>query len=318
MKIYVVIPTYKSRSSIIEVLNSIGPEVSKIYVVDDKCPEGSGAYVLQNNKDERVSVIFHEINKGVGGAVKTGYAKALTDGADIVVKIDSDGQMDPRLINKFVKPIIAGEADYVKGNRFFEIDSLTKMPKIRLFGNSVLSLINKFVNGYWNIMDPTNGFTAIHKNALKRLPFNKIANRYFFESDMLCRLGMIRAVIVDIPMKAKYENEKSGLKIRKILFEFPPKYFICFIKRVFYNYFLRDFNVATIELVIGLILFLCGFGFGFEKWHESIATSIPATSGSVMLAALPLILGFQLLLSALQYDIRNIPSKPLLKLEDYD
>ena len=311
----VVIPTYKAKKQVLDVISQIGPEVELIYVIDDKCPEESGKYVSENCTDKRVKVIFHEKNKGVGGAVKTGYKHALAEGAEIIVKIDSDGQMDPSLIPTFIKPIINKEADYVKGNRFFELESLSKMPRLRLFGNSILSLVNKFVNGYWNIMDPTNGFTAIHKNALKRLPLDKIADRYFFESDMLCRLGIIRAVVTDIPMKAKYAEEKSGLKISKIMFEFPPKYISRYFKRIFYNYFLRDFNVATIEMIFGLILFFTGICFGCYHWYLSAKFMVPATSGTVMLAALPTILGFQLLLSALQFDIKNIPSKPLSKAE---
>ena len=313
MKIASVIPAYKTKNYILKVISEIGPEVDAIYVIDDKCPEESGKYVSANCDDKRVTVLYHEINKGVGGAVKTGYKKAYEDGSDIIIKVDSDGQMDTALIPMMIKPIINGEADYVKGNRFFDLESLSKMPRLRLFGNSVLSLVNKFVNGYWNIMDPTNGFTAIHKNALKRLPLDKISDRYFFESDMLFRLGIIRAVIMDIPMKAKYADEESGLSIKRILFEFPPKYINRYIKRIFYNYFLRDFNVATIELIFGLILFLTGVCFGIYHWYISTKFMVPATSGTVMLAALPTILGFQLLLSALQFDIKNIPVKPLSK-----
>jgi dolichol-phosphate mannosyltransferase len=312
--IAVVIPTYRVRGSILEVISGIGPEVNRIYVVDDKCPEESGLFVQQNCKDERVEVLFHDKNKGVGGAVKTGYRKALADKCDIVVKIDGDGQMDASLIPQFIHPILMGEADYVKGNRFFNLSSLSTMPGVRVFGNSMLSIINKFVNGYWNIMDPTNGFTAIHKTALSMLELDKIADTYFFESDMLFRLGTIRAVVYDLPMFAKYENEKSGLKISRVLFQFPPKYIKRYFKRIFYNYFLRDFNAGSIELIIGSILFIFGVIEGLYHWIQSISSNIAATSGTVMLAALPTILGFQLLISGLQYDIRNLPVKPLQKL----
>jgi dolichol-phosphate mannosyltransferase len=314
--IAVVIPSYKVKEHILQVISRIGPEVEKIYVVDDKCPEQSGLFVKENCTDKRVEVIFNEINLGVGGATKAGYIKALEDGIQIVIKIDGDGQMDPSLIPLFIKPIQNGEADYVKGNRFADLRSLRQMPRIRIIGNSVLSLVNKFVNGYWNIMDPTNGYTAIHHTALKMLDLDRIANRYFFESDMLFRLGVIRAVVADIPMAASYGIEKSGLKISKVLFEFPPKYINRYYKRVFYNYFLRDFNVGTIQFVCGLIFFFGGLTFGIFHWIESIRETIPATPGTVMLAAFPAILGFQLLLSALQYDIRNIPKKPLSHLEN--
>ena len=312
--IAVVIPSYRVKNHILEVISGIGNEVHKIYVVDDKCPEESGLYVQQHCKDNRVEVIFHDKNKGVGGAVKTGYRKALADQCDIVVKIDGDGQMDTALIPKFIQPILSGEADYVKGNRFFSLSSLSKMPALRVFGNSMLSVINKFVNGYWNVMDPTNGYTAIHKTALSLLELDKIADTYFFESDMLFRLGTLRAVVLDMPMFAKYEDEKSSMKISRILFQFPPKYINRFFKRLFYNYFLRDFNAGTVELIFGSLFFIFGVIEGFYHWFLSIESQIAATSGTVMLAALPTILGFQLLISGLQYDIRNIPIKPLQKL----
>lgn len=314
MKVAVVIPCYRVKRHILNVIASIGPEVHRIYMVDDKCPENSGSYAQQNCNDNRLEVIFHEKNLGVGGAVKSGYAKALADGCDIVVKVDGDGQMDTSLIPRFIRPLLAGEADYIKGNRFFNLTSLSKMPALRIFGNSMLSLVSKLVNGYWNIMDPTNGFTAIHRTALSLLPLNRIADNYFFESDMLFRLGTIRAVVMDMPMDARYADEKSGLNIARIIFQFPPMYFTRFVKRIFYNYFLRDFNVGTIQGLFGLILFVFGVTEGIYHWIKSVRYSTIASSGTVMLAALPTILGFQLLLSGLQYDIRNIPDKPLQKL----
>ncbi len=296
-------------------ISSIGPEVQRIYIVDDKCPEESGKFVEANCKDPRVMVLYNEINKGVGGAVKTGYLKALEEGIDIVIKMDGDGQMDPGCLPKLIKPILNGEADYTKGNRFSDLRSLKKMPKVRILGNSILSVVNKFVNGYWNIMDPTNGYTAIHRTALSMLDLERVSDRYFFESDMLFRLGIIRAVLCDIPMPAIYGTEKSGLKISKVLFSFPPKYINRFFKRIFYNYFLRDFNVGTIQFIFGILLFFGGLGFGLYHWIRSVDVQVPATPGTVMLAAFPAILGFQLLLSALQYDIRNIPEKALSRMD---
>lgn len=314
--IAVVIPSYRVKAHILEVISSIGKEVQRIYVVDDKCPEESGKFVEAHCNDSRVMVLYHEVNKGVGGAVKTGYIKALEEGMEVVVKMDGDGQMDARYIAMLVKPLLNGDADYTKGNRFADLRSLKKMPRVRIFGNSILSVVNKFVNGYWNIMDPTNGYTAIHHTALSMLDLERISDRYFFESDMLFRLGVIRAVVSDIPMPAIYGTEKSGLKISRVLFTFPPKYINRYFKRVFYNYFLRDFNVGTIQFLFGILIFFGGLGFGIYHWLRSIELQVPATPGTVMLAALPTILGFQLLLSALQYDIRNIPDRALSKLVD--
>lgn len=306
--IAVVIPCFKVKKHILQVIYNIGPEVQKIFVVDDACPEKSGRYVQQQVVDERVEVIFHDKNQGVGGAVISGYKRAMEDPQiSVIVKLDGDGQMNPDLILDLVQPIIDGRADYSKGNRFYDLTYLRKMPKVRLLGNSFLSFLNKMVSGYWNIMDPTNGFTAIHSDLLPLLPLNNISNRYFFESDMLFRLSTVRAVVADLPMHSVYNDEESNLSISKVAVEFPPKYCIRFLKRIFYNYFLRDFNAGTFELLMGAILLCFGVFFGSMEWYESIKTGLTATSGTVMLAALPLIIGFQLLLAFISFDINNVP-----------
>lgn len=308
----VIIPSYKVKNHILGVIAGIGPEVQSIYVVDDACPVNSGQFVLDNNTDTRVKVVFNPKNTGVGGAVMHGYAQALADGATIMVKLDGDGQMDATLIPKLIKPILLNKADYVKGNRFFNPSTLNTMPAARLFGNSMLSLINKFVNGYWNIMDPTNGFTAIHGTALGMLPLDKIDNRYFFESDMLFRLGTINAVVYDMPMNAHYADEESGLSIRKVLLDFPPKYLNRFFKRIGYKYFIRDFNIGTLHLVSGLSLMIFGAGFGINYFIHRLPNEAAPTA-TVMIAVLPILLGFQLMLSFLNYDVSAIPNRPLIE-----
>ncbi|HEY9634186.1 MAG TPA: glycosyltransferase family 2 protein [Coleofasciculaceae cyanobacterium] len=312
--IAVVIPCYRVRNHILKVISQIGLEVNAIYVVDDCCPEMTGAYVQKECIDSRVKVIFHKKNKGVGGAVISGYKQALDDGATVVIKVDGDGQMDPALIPKFIKPILNCKADYVKGNRFYDLELLNTMPKIRLIGNGILSFVNKICSGYWDIMDPTNGYTAIHANLLKVIPLHKLDNRYFFESDMLFRLSTIRAVIYDLPMKAKYDDEVSSLRISKVILDFPRKYIKRLIKRVFYNYFLRDFNAGSMELVVAFIFLSLGSIYGLVEWYLSAITGIPATSGTVMLASLPIILGFQSLLAAINYDVTNVPRNPVHKI----
>lgn len=307
----VVIPCFKVKKHILDVLAQIGPEVHRIYVVDDHCPEETGKFVKEKCTDPRVTVIYHEQNKGVGGAMITGFRQCIRDGASIVVKIDGDGQMDPKLISKFIKPIQNGSSDYTKGNRFFFIESLQPMPVIRKLGNAVLSFVTKASTGYWRIMDPNNGFIAIHGKVLKFLPLDKMDQRYFFESDMLFRLNIIRAVVVEIPMDAVYENEKSNLSIVNTLFVFPGKHFIRFYKRIIYNYFLRDFNSASLQLVLAKIFIWFGALFGTYHWWKGEAQGIPATSGTVMIATLPIIMGFQLMLAAIQYDVGSTPTEPI-------
>lgn len=309
-EIAVVIPTYRARNNILGVIKEIGPDVARIYVVDDFCPDGSGDFVAANCKDDRVSVIKHTENQGVGGAVMTGYKAAIEDGIDILVKIDSDGQMDPALIMNFVAPIVNGEADYTKGNRFFDLEKVRSMPKVRLFGNAVLSLMCKLSSGYWNLFDPTNGYTAIHADVARHLPFNKISRRYFFETDILFRLNTLRAVVVDVPMDAKYGDEVSNLKISKIIGEFFTKHVRNFSKRIFYNYYLRDMSLASIELPVGLVLLGFGSIYGGYHWVHSAQAGVPTPAGTVMLSALPILAGIQLLLGFVGYDVSSVPTRP--------
>jgi len=315
-KIAVVIPCYKEKAHILDVIKKIPGNVDHIFCIDDACPEQTGQYVKDNCQDSRVQVIQHAANQGVGGAMITGYRASLELGVDIVLKIDGDGQMDPELIPRFISPIISGHADYTKGNRFFDVEKISTMPKIRLLGNAVLSFMNKLSTGYWRLFDPNNGYTAIHTNVLNLLPLNKIHKGYFFESDMLFRLNIIRAVVNDIPMNSSYGNESSHLSIGKALFTFSMNHTKNFIKRLIYNYFIRDFSIASIELVLGPIMILFGVLFGSIKWIESVQATTEATAGTVMLAALPVIVGLQLALSALSYDIDNAPIIPLHPLLD--
>jgi glycosyltransferase involved in cell wall biosynthesis len=307
--IAVVIPAYRVTAHILDVISEIGKEVSQIFVVDDACPEGSGALVSEKCNDKRVVVVTHSENQGVGGAVITGYRAALEAGADIVVKVDGDGQMDPAMITDLIQPIVDGNTDYTKGNRFDSLVGLREMPGIRVLGNGVLSLMSKVSSGYWNVTDPTNGFTAIHRDVLKALPLDMISKRFFFESDMLFRLSILRAVVWDVPMEARYGNEKSNLSVLKALFEFPRKHFVRFHKRLFYNYYLRDMSAASLELPLGAALGWFGFIFGITKFAESVQTQVAATAGTVMLSAVPVILGFQLVLAFLSHDIASVPKR---------
>jgi len=308
--IAVVIPAYKVTNHILETLSEIGPEVKHIIVVDDACPVGSGKLVEEKVQDKRVQVIFHSENQGVGGAMITGYKAALETDAEIIVKLDGDGQMDPALIKEIVAPIVLGRADYTKGDRLDSLTGLAQMPSIRLIGNTGLSLLTKISTGYWNITDPTNGYTAIHRDVLKALPLGMVSKRFFFESDMLFRLSLYRAVVWDVPMQARYGDEKSNLSIIKTLWEFPWKHFKNFHKRLFYNYYLRDISIASIELPLGIALWWFGVFYGFHAYNQSLASGIAASTGTVMIAVLPLILGFQLLLAFVSHDVSAVPTRP--------
>lgn len=306
-----ILPAFKSEKFILDVLSRMPKIVTKVIVIDDACPNFTGQLVQQNINEPKIEVIFNETNLGVGGAVIVGMKRALEANADIIVKLDSDGQMNPEDIPKLLFPILRLEADYSKGNRFNSLDDLQEMPKNRVFGNAILSLMSKVSTGYWSINDPTNGFFAISRGALERIHLGKLRQRWFFESDLLFRLAIIRAVVADVPLRARYAGERSNLKIHKVLFEFISRHTLNFFKRIFYVYYLREWSVVSFELPFGMALSLGGVMAGITLWVNSMENGQPATAGQVMLAVLPIILGFQLLLSVLSLDVANEPKKPL-------
>lgn len=309
--IAVVIPCFRVVGHVAKVIAAIGPEVDAIYCVDDACPERSGDWIEQNVGDPRVRVIRHASNQGVGGAVKSGYRRAIADGALVIVKIDGDGQMDPALLPSFVAPILRGDADYTKGNRFWDLRQIAVMPLGRRLGNLGLSFMAKASSGYWNVFDPTNGYTAIHAAVAARLPLESISNRYFFETDILFRLNTLRATVVDVPMDASYGDEVSNLRPSRVLVEFAVKHLRNSVKRIVYNYFLRDLSIASLELVAAIALLGFGAVFGgWHWWHASLAGRATPV-GTIMIATVSVVSGLQFLLAFLGYDIASVPRQPL-------
>ena len=314
----VVIPSYCVGKQILSVLEGILQHelIRNIVVVDDACPQHTGVLVTEKyGNNPRVTVLTHDNNQGVGGAMCTGYAHAFQNNADLVIKMDGDGQMDPRFIPTMIKPIVDGKCDYAKGNRFYYPQHLQDMPLIRVIGNSILSLINKFTSGYWSIMDPTNGYTVLHRNAYYQLIHDNLARDYFFESDMLYQLGNAHAVVRDIPLPAIYADEESHLQITRVLLKFPGRYLKRFFKRIILRYFIRDFNFASLEIIFGSIMFLSGSIFGVYKWVTNYIAHSDTPAGTVMIVGVLVIVGFQMLLSALNYDVSHEPSVPLSYLD---
>ena len=306
----VVIPAYRAAATILPVIAAIGPEIELIVVVDDRCPEGTALAVANRCNDPRVVALMHDHNQGVGGAFLTGMRYAIERGADVIVKIDADGQMDPAQVPALIHPILSRQADYVKGDRFFFLTNSTGMPRARLFGNLALSFLAKLSTGYWTMMDPTNGFFAIHARVAELLDDERIAKRFFFETDLLFHLGLIRAKVVEFPMRAHYGNEVSNLKISHELAPFLAGHLRNTVRRVLYRYFFRDVSLASIQLVAGAALFGFGLMFGLYHWWAAPHDQLVPT-GTIMIAALTFLIGFQLLLSFLNYDISASPRDPL-------
>lgn len=313
-KLAVVIPAYRTENEILDVLQGIPTFIRYIIVVDDASPDSSANLVATAAKrNKRIVLVRHEKNQGVGGAMVTGFKKALDLGAEIVIKLDGDGQMDPRYIPALITPLIAGEADYAKGNRFRDFSALRQMPFVRRIGNLGLSFLTKAATGYWNIFDPTNGYFAIRADVLAQLPLDHIDKGYYFETSMLSRLYLLDAFVQDVTIPARYRNEVSSLSIKRVLLEFPYKLTRTLIKRIILKYFIFDFSMMSIYLLTGIPLLLFGLIFGITKWIQYAELGIAAPTGTVILPTLSVILAIQILLSAIEIDLNAAPRKAISK-----
>ena len=307
--VWLVIPCYRVTAHILDVITRTPAWIDGVVCVDDACPDHSGDYIEANAMDPRVVVVRLARNQGVGGATMAGYREAIARGGQVLVKVDGDDQMDLGYIAHLVAPILLGEADYAKGNRFTSISHLTTMPPVRVFGNAALSFAAKLSTGYWNIFDPTNGYTAIEAQVARMVIEKRVSQRFFFETDLLYHLGTLRAVVRDVPMPARYAGEVSNLRIGAIVGPFAFKHVKNFFQRVLGQYFVRDFHAASLELVFGVLFVI--FGVGYAAHYLSVSHARAASAGVVMAAALPVILGAQLLMQALNFDVLNVPTRPI-------
>ena len=309
-RIAVIIPAYRAAETIEKVLSGIPGWVDTIYVVDDASPDAT-ALRARAVPDSRIELLTHDVNRGVGAAMMTRYRRALGQGIDITIKMDADDQMDPAYLAELIGPLLAGRADYVKGNRFHDADALRRMPLPRKIGNAGLSFLIKAASGQWHVFDPTNGYAAIHRAALSALDFRELHPRYFFESSMLIALKRLGAVVEDVPIPARYGSEQSSLRVGRALTDFPGLLLRYGVRRIIWQYFIADFNAVSLFLVSGTPLILFGLIFGLYHWIDSYTRNVLTPTGTIMLAVLPLMLGFQLLLQALVLDIQQRPERPM-------
>jgi glycosyltransferase involved in cell wall biosynthesis len=307
-----VIPAYNVESEIESVLNNIPDFMRHVIVVDDASSDATSAIVRRaGTRDSRIILLPHETNQGVGGAMRTGFRKALELRAQIVVKIDGDGQMCTSHLPDLLWPLIRGDADYTKGNRFRDFRALRQMPYLRRAGNMALSFCTKAASGYWNCFDPTNGFVAIRGSVLAQLPLEKIHRSYFFETSMLSQLYLLGAVVKDIPIPARYGMETSNLSIKRVLSEFPGRLLAAFGRRLILKNFIYDFTMESIYLLCGVPLVLTGVIYGTYNWIHYARLGHGAPTGTIMITALLLTFGFQILLAAVGIDLQSTPREPL-------
>jgi glycosyltransferase involved in cell wall biosynthesis len=302
----VVVPAFNVENQIQRVLETMPDFVDRIVVVDDCCTDRTADVVLEAAL-EKVTIIRHARNGGVGAAMKTGFAECLEKGYDIVVKMDGDDQMDPRYLPALLYPLCKDECDYVKGNRFDLNAENYSMPLIRRFGNLALSFVNKAASGYWHIFDPQNGFIAIKSKTLKKLRLDWIDDSYYFENSMLVALNIVEARVADVFIPSRYADEKSHLRISWVLRSFPYRLIKSFFRRSFYRYFFKDFSPVAVLLISGMTSFLFGIVWSGMSWYESALAGHQTPLGTVAIGLVTIILGFQLLLTAMLLDIQETP-----------
>jgi len=305
-QINVVIPAFNEEKKISQVIASIPDYVDHIIVIND-CSEDNTGNIISEINNDKITYLRNDSNIGVGGSMVRGYQKALELKADIIIKIDGDGQMDPSYFPVLINNLIEEKFDYVKGNRFLAEESLTFMPRHRLLGNIVVTFMNKLATGYWNIFDPQNGFTGIVGGVLRSINLKKVHKGYFFENDMLFQLNLLEKRVKDLPIPAIYGDEKSNLSPIKTGSLFPFLFLNRFLVRIYQKYILRDFSPIAIFLFFGILLFGWGFSFGLFVWIKNAILGVFTPTGTIMLSLLPLILGFQLILQAIVLDIQGTP-----------
>ncbi|MGC3989223.1 MAG: glycosyltransferase family 2 protein [Chthoniobacteraceae bacterium] len=310
-RLAIVIPCYRVKEKIVGVVAGCLEYADYVIAVDDCCPEKSGAHLQEQCRDPRVTVVFHEVNQGVGGAMATGFEAALKTDADIVVKMDGDGQMLAEDLPRLVAPLITRRADFTKGNRFYDLHALRSMPPVRRFGNFCLTFLTKAASGHWQMSDPTNGYLAIRRPALEMLNLHLLDRRYFFEISLLVQLNVIRALVCDVPLPARYADEKSSLNPMRIAVSFPSKLVKSLIHRLWWRYFIYDINIGSVFMVIGSLLCVGGILFGGYRWSTDPFDHTDESAGTVALAMLPIILGFQMILQFLVFDTHDQPSEAL-------
>lgn len=309
-RIGVVIPAYRVATHIERVIRGVPAWVERIIVVEDAGPDDTCARV-ESLRDPRVTLLRHAENQGVGGAMATGFAEALRQGLDVIVKMDGDDQMDPVHLPRIVEPLLDGRADMVKCNRYSSLGSLRQMPLVRIAGNAGLTFLVKLASGYWTTFDPANGYIAIRASALERIDLAKLPRRYFFESGFLIELGIQRAVVLDVPIEARYGDESSSLSVTKTLFEFPPKLLFGLSRRLFWRYFVHDFSAVSVFLVLGVPALLFGIAYALGWFLRHPDPSEQMTPADAMIAAMSIIIGVQLVLQAIVLDIAGVPRVPL-------
>lgn len=306
--IAVVVPAHNEEELIGPTLADVPNYVDSIIVTDDASTDDTAARVEEiARRDARIVLIRHERNQGKGSAVVDGYRRAMHQGHDIVITMDGDHQMPSDHVSSLLDPLIERGYDAAKGNRFLAAPgTLARMPKYRLLGNILLTLATKIASGYWSIFDSQNGFWAVTAASLAKLDLSRIARRYDLENSLLIHLNILGARVADVAIPARYGNEISGIRLWRVTPSIMLTLLTGFWRRLLLRYVLYNFHPIALFTFSGLALTIWGLGFGIWVAISSLGPEA-TTSGTVMLAVLPFLMGFQLLLAALVLDILSEP-----------
>jgi glycosyltransferase involved in cell wall biosynthesis len=309
-RVAIVVPAFNEQAHVASVVRTAPRYADYVIVVDDASADATSREAKRaagRALNKRVFVLRHEKNQGVGAAIIAGHKKALALGADFVIVMAGDAQMPPEHASALLDALLEGY-DYAKGNRFLGKGSLRGMPALRVFGNAILTFLTKAASGYWQIFDPQNGFTAIKAETLKQLDLDSLARGYVFENDLLVKLNIIGARVRDVAIPASYaNNQKSGIKLWKFVPHAAWHLKKSFLRRIYEKYVLRDFHPIALFMFGGFILSFVGFLTGAWILWEKFTAHLSPSVGSVLLCLLPLVVGIQLLLTALILDVYETP-----------
>jgi glycosyltransferase involved in cell wall biosynthesis len=304
-RVAVVVPAHNEEKLIARTISTVPDFVDDIVVVDDASTDETTQRAKATG-DQRLHLVEHELNTGVGGSIIDGHKRALELGADIDVVMAGDAQMDPHYLPSLLDPIVDSGYGFTKANRFYSRQALVGMPIIRVIGSIVLSFATKLASGYWNLFDPQNGYTAITRESLSRIDLNRVARRYSFENDLLISLGIAGVRAKDVPIPGVYGDEVSGMRLHKVIPEISRLLFMGFWRRIFMKYVLMSFSPIALLLFTGM--FLCLFGLAVGIWALAVTPSgVAPTAGTVLLSAGPLLVGINMLVHALSLDIQQTP-----------
>jgi glycosyltransferase involved in cell wall biosynthesis len=301
-RVAVVVPAYDEERLVGDTLRGIPEFVDRIYVVDDASHDATAARAGEVG-DERVEVVRHERNAGVGAAIVSGYKRSLEEGIEVTCVMAADNQMDPIELPDLIGPVARGDVEYAKANRLVSGEAWNVIPRTRYLGNAVLSLLTKIASGYWHVADSQAGYTAISRDALARLDLDRVYQGYGFPNDMLVHLNVQNARVRDVPSRPIYDvGEQSGIRLRRVVPRISWLLFKGFWWRMAQKYVIRDFHPLVFFYAFGVLMTTAGLVLGtLELVLRILGNQI--TPATIVLVAVLLIAGLQLTLFAMWFDM---------------